>query len=73
MQVSDEFFLIHSMVIMTYRFAEIGDFIAMHGDAVKDLAFEVQDLDNVYQVTVNPNHLLKICGNGSLVDIYECK
>ena len=35
-----------------FMVSEIGDYISKHGDAVKDVAFEVEDLDAIYKVSL---------------------
>lgn len=36
---------------MLIFYTEMGDHMAKHGDGVKDVAFEVEDLDAIYQVS----------------------
>jgi len=46
-------------------YADIGEHISKHGDGVKDIAFEVEDLDAIFEV-----HCIVSCINRALFRIF---
>lgn len=53
MSVSEDFLLdlmIFRKISEFIHFSEMGEHLVKHGDGVKDVAFEVEDLDNIILV-----------------------